>query len=1119
MRAIRQMLFCMLIGLSVLGVTGARASGVLTYNGGYATYPDVPFASGFYITLTPTNGTGTTYDGWYDDLYGKNGQITLNVTNTVGDKLGVTGTAMVGGAPYTATGWLTPTNHYLEYYWGGGWGRIYATGTNAPFSNPISVSITSPASNSTFTAGDTVTINATASDTSGTVSKVEFYQGGTKLGEDTSSPYSYTWTNVAAGNYSLTAKATDNNSATKTSTAVGITVQTAGGSSTMTLDLGGGVNLELILIQAGEFDMGDASLGSMATPVHHVTITKPFYMGKYEVTWAQFHQITGWNIPGGIDPQIPPVLDIPSSNFFNFCDIVSAMTGQKVRLPTEAEWEYACRAGTTTVCFWGDNPDNFHAYANFANGAPCKVGQFLPNPWGLYDMPGNAGELCSDHYGVYSPDPAVDPTGPTGTVRVIRGGNGHVSATEGAQSAWRLAQAIPDGTHVTAFRVVVEAVLGPTISNGGGASDVATVSATLNGQLTSTGSSATVVSVYWGPADNGTNTAGWGHVVNLGQRPVGALSTSISVLTQGATYYYRFYASNAMGSAWANPATQFTTASAPAIDNGSGATSLMPSSARLTGNLTAGGNANIYVCWGTADGGTTTSAWQHVNSLGALSEGAFFCDISGLNVSTTYRYRSYAANVAGTAWASSTATFQTPASLFASWSSKMKITFSGYNKAEALTNFPALVVIGTNLANFSYSQCQSPNGWDLRFAPADESMELNYEIDQWTTNGSSCVWVQVPRLSSSNDFIWAYWGNPGAVSAPAAYTTNGAAWDSNFKTVWHLKENSGNAGDSTANGNIGTNANVTYTSGGRIDGAAVIDSNTDGYTMPSVTNAVLSASIWYYYGGFSGDGFNSIFQSTDSSHFPLMIRTSTGSIEFYNGSFISSGMLVSTGRWYHLCFTASANNYTLYVNGVSNWSWSAFYNNSSFPINGVSAHKGYGMAAYGMLDEMRIENVVRSPNWIWACYMNQASNSLFNSYQVQSGSTSTATTVHGIPYTWLGSYGIANTNNSVETENPDGDSLNNLQEYIVGTDPTNPNSCFAVSITNAAGQVVVRIPSVQATGGKTRYYDIELRTNLFTGSWQPVSSYTNLAGNGSVITCTNITQDRAGFYRVKVSLQ
>jgi hypothetical protein len=134
-----------------------------------------------------------------------------------------------------------------------------------------------------------------------------------------------------------------------------------------------------------------------------------------------------------------------------------------------------------------------------------------------------------------------------------------------------------------------------------------------------------------------------------------------------------------------------------------------------------------------------------------------------------------------------------------------------------------------------------------------------------------------------------------------------------------------------------------------------------------------------------------------------------------------------------------------------------------------------------------------------------------------------AETAHGIPYTWLQSYGISNTSDSVETQRVAGSSLNVLQAYIAGICPTNPNSCFLVSITNLPGQVIVRVPSILATGtnyaSKSRYYGIEQRTNLLFGSWQPVPLYWNIFGNGSIITCTDLIQDPARFYRAKVWLQ
>jgi len=199
----------------------------------------------------------------------------------------------------------------------------------------------------------------------------------------------------------------------------------------------------------------------------------------------------------------------------------------------------------------------------------------------------------------------------------------------------------------------------PAITNVA-ASGVTASSATLNGNLTSAGTKSTTVYVYWGTVDRGQTTSGWDGSQNLGVRSAGAVSHTVSGLAQGATYYYRFYASSSAGEDWADPAASFKTLSAPVVDNGGGAMNVYARGARLRGALTAGGSAAVTIYWGTVDGGNNPSAWQHTNVLGTVSEGAFFSALSGLNPNATYRYRCYAENVVGTDWADATATFKTP---------------------------------------------------------------------------------------------------------------------------------------------------------------------------------------------------------------------------------------------------------------------------------------------------------------------------------------------------------------------------------------------------------------------------------------------------------------------------
>jgi hypothetical protein len=263
-------------------------------------------------------------------------------------------------------------------------------------------------------------------------------------------------------------------------------------------------------------------------------------------------------------------------------------------------------------------------------------------------------------------------------------------------------------------------------------------------------------------------------------------------------------------------------------------------------------------------------------------------------------------------------------------------------------------------------------------------------------------------------------------------------------------------------------------------------------------------------------------------------------LDFWNTSQLmfqspSSVWVESTGtvplnQWHHVAFTydRSSGNASLFIDGtnvsvsVNNLGSISMSASGTVYLGGRGAGNGANLT--GLLDEMRISDLARSTNWIWAEYMTAASNSVFSSYGTVAGAGAIATTVHGIPLSWLASYGITNTADSVETNNPDGDSLNNLQEYIAGTDPTNPNSCFSVVITNVAGQIVVRIPSIQATGsnysGRTRYYDIEQCTNLLSGAtWQPAPGYSNVLANSGIIACTNATPAPISFYRAKVWLQ
>lgn len=191
------------------------------------------------------------------------------------------------------------------------------------------------------------------------------------------------------------------------------------------LDLGNGVRMEFVLISAGTFYMGseasEAGRDNDEGPIRRVQITRPFYLGKYEVTQDQYMAVMGRN-PSHFSGRNLPVEMVSWEEAVAFCKKIGG------RLPTEAEWEYACRAGSTSRFCFGNSDSALKDYAWYADNSGKRthaVGQKKPNAWGLYDMHGNVWEWCSDWYvDNYRNASTTNPTGPSsGTYRVVRGGS------------------------------------------------------------------------------------------------------------------------------------------------------------------------------------------------------------------------------------------------------------------------------------------------------------------------------------------------------------------------------------------------------------------------------------------------------------------------------------------------------------------------------------------------------------------------------------------------------------------------------------------------------------------------------------------------------------------------
>jgi len=266
------------------------------------------------------------------------------------------------------------------------------------------------------------------------------------------------------------------------------------------------IGMKLVYIPSGEFMMGSND-GDDEKPVHKIKISQGFHMGLYEVTRQQFGQFVekagyktdaeregwswawrgsrvakvdglSWQNPGYKQTDDHPVLCVSWNDAKAFCDWLSQNEGRTYRLPTEAEWEYACRAGTKTAYQWGNNPDNGSGWCN-ATDLTAKpsfsewktvfnwrdgyiytspVGQFRQNSFGLFDMHGNVYEWCSDWYDAkyYTNSLSIDPKGPSmGTHRVNRGGS-WASYPGSLRSAVRSTGAPNVRSIYIGFRVVLE---------------------------------------------------------------------------------------------------------------------------------------------------------------------------------------------------------------------------------------------------------------------------------------------------------------------------------------------------------------------------------------------------------------------------------------------------------------------------------------------------------------------------------------------------------------------------------------------------------------------------------------------------------------------------------------
>lgn len=498
----------------------------------------------------------------------------------------------------------------------------------------------------------------------------------------------------------------------------------------------------------------------------------------------------------------------------------------------------------------------------------------------------------------------------------------------------------------------------------------------------------------------------------------------------------------------------YTTPENPGITlsaNGSPLTGFKPLAVQFTATATALSGTPVGYQWNFGDGNTSTDQNpSHIYS----AEGRYTAQVA---VSDSQGY---------------TNTTVIPVTVMNSNVWSMQTTFTGYTNAETLTNFPVLVVLGTNLSGngFSYNQVASPYGWDLVFATTNDYQPLNYEIESWNTNGDSYVWVQVPLLIS-NTMIQAYWGDTNLALTPASSLTNGSVWANGYVGVWHLGKTNEPVFDSTKNQTTG-NISTTYgTCDLGVDGIAGNGCQFDGGYI-SVSAADLpggssprTLSVWFKKDSDTcaspgqeivGYGDNTV----TGDRFGLWVG-GNGTANLLGVEIQEAGRYFPwtwDSKWHSLAAVLPSgqddlSGVKLYYDGVENTSATG-----SGPINTAldelcfaaipNYHNGDRTYDFdGALDEIRISDVARSADWLWAENMTIVSNEMFSSY-------GTVTPPASLVSVWLT---ISHTNDTILVSWPKdivtGAVLKESSDLHTWTNST------ATIVTNGGQKVVIIVPT------------------------------------------------------------
>ena len=638
-------------------------------------------------------------------------------------------------------------------------------------------------------------------------------------------------------------------------------------------------------IPAGSFIMGGRNTdfpGAVNTNLHMVTFTKDFYMGVFEVTQRQWALVMGnrpsafsnetcyatrpvervsyADIRGGIKGITwPESKDVDESSFMGQLRKKTGLAG--FDLPTEAQWEYACRAGTTTALNSGkdvssiaENPEadevarygynsgwwaqnrKFSEYfsTNTTAVGTAKVGSYSPNNYGMYDMHGNVWEWCLNIFTTGNvSDESVNPKGSTANTdfRSVRGGSYVHPNTSPTVMIEYISSFCGEGNkayyghgHDTGFRLCLQGGDIPESTAG-----IELVNAAGEGTANWTPTKAGTYYLTHETQTNGVNGAevlgAWFTVdaPKLAFVPDGDLTPGVKVAIAGAgegwmvRYTTDGTAPTSSSPEYTEPITLNESATIRAVAFSDGGLESLEYSATFSLMSVGGAVARPRYPWsGKVDIDVTVKGAENEDYLVSL----IARDLDGgtnLPLRTAWQAGGTVTNNAflvkpgahrftwdavaditnDCEFANVVVSVLAEHSVIIAAQKVLTLEVAGYAGAETLTNVPVLVRLSAAIEGFSYTDFADAKGGDLIFTDESGSVVYPHEIDEWHTDGESLVWVKLPRMANGTKFKMAY-GNSKLITLNSQLATH-EVW-SDYAGVWHMNEDSGTAYDSTANG-------------------------------------------------------------------------------------------------------------------------------------------------------------------------------------------------------------------------------------------------------------------------------------------------------------------------------